>query len=128
VKFPSSTRRLRPLLGALRASPGLRPLPNTPLSSARIGRSPPPCPSCQCRLSSSGALGPGLDAVTDLADQAAQAGVPGLSRAAFILGALQELSVAFCWGNVSMCRSGAYVAMRASGRSLIRGLAGPQLN
>jgi hypothetical protein len=63
----------------------------------------------------------------DLADQAVQAGGPGLSRAAFISGALRELSVALCRGNASLCRSGAYVATRAAGRTPMRGLAGPQL-
>jgi hypothetical protein len=52
-----------------------------------------------------------------------QAGGPGLSRAAFISGALRELSVALCWGNASLCRSGAYVATRAAGRTPMRGLA-----
>jgi hypothetical protein len=42
---------------------------------------------------------------------------PGLSRAAFISGALWELSVALCRGNVSLCQSGAYVATRAAGRT-----------
>jgi hypothetical protein len=58
VKFPSSTQRLPPLLGALRAPPGLRLLPRTPPSGVRIGRCPLPCPSCRCRSIPSGALGP----------------------------------------------------------------------
>jgi hypothetical protein len=37
VTFPSSTRRLRPSLWALPAPLGLRPLPGTPPSGARIG-------------------------------------------------------------------------------------------
>jgi hypothetical protein len=41
---------------------------------------------------------------------AVQAGGPGLSRTAFISGALRELSVALCRGNASLCRLGAYVA------------------
>jgi hypothetical protein len=43
----SSTWRLRPLLGALRAPPGLQPLPGTPPSGARISRCRLPCPSCR---------------------------------------------------------------------------------
>jgi hypothetical protein len=43
--------------------------------------------------------------------------------AAFISGALRELSVALCRGNASLCRSGAYVATRAAGRAPMRGLA-----
>jgi hypothetical protein len=57
--------------------------------------------------------------------QAVQAGGPGLSRAAFISGALRELSVALCRGNASLCRSGAYVATSADGRAPMRGLAQP---
>jgi hypothetical protein len=69
--------------------------------------------------------GPALTLLRDLADQAVQAGGPGLSRAAFISGALWELSIALCRGNASMCRSGAYVAPRAAGRAPMRGLAWP---
>jgi hypothetical protein len=46
-------------------------------------------------------------------------------RAAFISGALRELSVALCRGNASLCRSGAYVATSAAGRAPMRGLAQP---
>jgi hypothetical protein len=60
---------------------------------------------------------PALTLLGDLTDQAVQAGGPGLSWAAFIAGALRELSVAVCWGNASLCRgnaslcrSGKYVA------------------
>jgi hypothetical protein len=71
----------------------------------------------------------GAPAVTkllgDLADQAVQAGGPGLSRAAFTSGVLRELSVALCRGNASLCRSGAYVATRAAGRIPMRSLAQP---
>jgi hypothetical protein len=66
---------------------------------------------------------PALTLLGDLADQAVQAGGPGLSRAALISGALRELSVALCRGNAPLCRSGAYVATRASGRAPMRGLA-----
>jgi hypothetical protein len=59
------------------------------------------------------------------ADQAVQAGGPGLSRAAFIAGALRELRVALCWGNASLCRSGAHIATCAAGRTPMRGLARP---
>jgi hypothetical protein len=77
-------------------------------------------------VESFGRLGaPALTLLGDLADQAVQAGGPGLSRAAFISGALRELSVALCRGNASLCRSGAYVATRAAGRAPIRGLAQP---
>jgi hypothetical protein len=68
---------------------------------------------------------PALTLLGDLADQAVQAGGPGLSRAAFISGALWELSVALCRGNASLCRSGAYVATRAAGRAPMRSLAQP---
>jgi hypothetical protein len=71
-----------------------------------------------------GRLGaPALTLLGDLADQAVQAGGPGLSRAAFISGALRELRVALCRGNASLCRSGAYVATRAAGWTPMRGLA-----
>jgi hypothetical protein len=77
-------------------------------------------------VESFGRLGaPALRLLGDLADQAVQAGRPSLARAAFISGALRELSVALCQGNVSPCRSGAYVATRASGRTPMRGLARP---
>jgi hypothetical protein len=47
-----------PFAGGAARTPGLRPLPGTPPSGARIGRCPPPCPSCQCRSSPLGTLGP----------------------------------------------------------------------
>jgi hypothetical protein len=68
---------------------------------------------------------PALTQVADLADQAVQAGGPGHSRAAFISGAFLELSAALCQGNVSLCRSGAYAATRATGWTLMRSLARP---
>jgi hypothetical protein len=68
---------------------------------------------------------PALTLLGDLADQAVQAGGPGLSRAAFMSGALRELSVALCWCIASLCLSGAYVPMRAAGRTLMRGLDRP---
>jgi hypothetical protein len=68
---------------------------------------------------------PTLTLLGDLTDQVMQAGEPDLSRAAFISGALRELSVAFCRGNASLCRSGAYIAPRAAGRAPMRGLARP---
>jgi hypothetical protein len=77
-------------------------------------------------VESFGHLGaPALALLEDLADHAVQAGGPGLSRAAFISGALRELSVALCQGIASPCRSGAYVATRAAGRTQMRGLAWP---
>jgi hypothetical protein len=122
--FPSSTPKLRPLLGALRTPPNLWPLPGTPPSGACIGRCPPPCPSC--RRESFGRLGaPALTLLGDLADQAAQADGPGLSRAAFIAGALRELSIALRRGNASLRRLGANVATRASGQAPMCGLARP---
>jgi hypothetical protein len=67
-------------------------------------------------VESFGRLGaPVLTLLGDLPDQAVQAGGPGLSQAAFISGALRELSVALCRGNASLCRSGTYVAKQASG-------------
>jgi hypothetical protein len=57
---------------------------------------------------------PALTLLGELADQAMQAGGPGLSQAAFISGALWELSVALCRGNASLCRLGACVATRAA--------------
>jgi hypothetical protein len=77
-------------------------------------------------VESFGRLGaPALTLLGDLADQAVQAGGPGLSWAAFISGALRELSVALCRGNASLCQSGAYVATSAAGRAPMRGLAQP---
>jgi hypothetical protein len=77
-------------------------------------------------VESFGRLGaPALTLLGDLADQAVQAGGPGLSRAASISGALRELSAALCHGDASLCRSGAYVATRAAGRAPMRGLAQP---
>jgi hypothetical protein len=77
-------------------------------------------------VESFGRLGvPALTLLGDLADQAVQAGGPGLSRAAFISGALRELSVALCRGNASLCRSGAYVVTRAAGWTPMCGLARP---
>jgi hypothetical protein len=74
----------------------------------------------------SGRLGaPALTLLGDLADQAGQAGEAGLSRTAFISGALRQLCVALCRGNASLCRPGAYVATRAAGRAPMRGLAQP---
>jgi hypothetical protein len=54
-----------------------------------------------------------------------QAGGPGLSRAAFISGALRELSVTLCQGNASLCRSGEYIVTQASGWTPMHGLARP---
>jgi hypothetical protein len=64
-----------------------------------------------------------LTLLDDLAGQAVQAGGPGLSWAAFLSGALRELSVALCRVNASLCRSGAHVATRATGRTAMRVLA-----
>jgi hypothetical protein len=59
----------------------------------------------------------------DSADQAGPAGGPGLFQAAYISGALRELSVALCRGTASLCRSGPDTAARASARTQMRGLA-----
>jgi hypothetical protein len=73
-----------------------------------------------------GRLGaPALTLLGVLADHAVQAGGPGLSQAPFISGAFQELSVALCRGDATLCWSGAYVATRAAGWTPIRGLARP---
>jgi hypothetical protein len=53
---------------------------------------------------------PGAPALTLPGDLAVQAGGPGLSEAAFILGALWELSVALCRGSASLCQSNVCVA------------------
>jgi hypothetical protein len=63
-----------------------------------------------------------LKLIGELADQAVEAGRPGLSRTTFVSGALKELSVALCRGNASLCQSSTYVATRASGRAPMRGL------
>jgi hypothetical protein len=77
-------------------------------------------------VESFGRLGaPALTLLGVLANQAVQAGGPGLSLATFVSGALRELSVALCRGNASLCRSGTYVATRAAGRTPMRGLARP---
>jgi hypothetical protein len=68
---------------------------------------------------------PALMLIGDVADQAVQADGRGLSRAAFVSGALRELSVALCQGNASLCRSGAFVATRAAGWTPMRCLARP---
>jgi hypothetical protein len=60
-----------------------------------------------------------------LADAAVQAGGPGLSCPAFILGVLQELSVALCRGNTPLCRSELYVSTAASGRAPLCGQSWP---
>jgi hypothetical protein len=75
-------------------------------------------------VESFGRLGtPALTLLGDLADQAVQAGRPGLSRAAFISGALRGLSVDLCRVNAFLCRSGAYIATRTAGRAPMRSLA-----
>jgi hypothetical protein len=65
---------------------------------------------------------PALSLLRFLADHAVQAGGPGLSRDAFVWGALRELDVALCRGNASLGRSGLYALTRVSGRSPLRGL------
>jgi hypothetical protein len=86
----------------------------------------PALPFVLMSVESFGRLGaPALTLLGELADQAVQAGGPRLSWAAFISGALWELSVALYRVNASLCRSGAYVATRAAGRTPMRGLARP---
>jgi hypothetical protein len=54
-------------------------------------------------VESFGRLGaPALSLLGDLANQAVQAGRPGLSRAAFVWGALQEFGVALYRGNAPL--------------------------
>jgi hypothetical protein len=77
----------------LHAPPGLRPLPGTPSSGLRIGRCPRPALRANVGRVLRAPWGPGPDAARDLADQAVQAGEPGLSRAAVNSGALRELSL-----------------------------------
>jgi hypothetical protein len=77
-------------------------------------------------VESFGRLGsPALSLPRSLADHAVQAGGPGLSRVAFISGALWELGVAPCRGNASLGRSGLYSLTRVSGRAPLRGLSCP---
>jgi hypothetical protein len=66
-----------------------------------------------------------LSLLRSLADHVVQAGGPGLSRDAFISGALRELGVALCRGNASLGRSGLYNLTRVSGRAPLRGLSCP---
>jgi hypothetical protein len=54
-----------------------------------------------------------------------QAGGPGLSRNAFILGALWELGIAMYRLNASLGRSGLQALMRAPSRAPLSGLASP---
>jgi hypothetical protein len=77
-------------------------------------------------LQSFGRLGaPALSLLRSLVDHAVQAGGPGLSRDAFVLGALRELGTAMCRGNASLVRSGLYALTRVSGRTPLRGLSCP---
>jgi hypothetical protein len=66
-----------------------------------------------------------LSLLSSLADHAVQAGGPGLSRDAFISGALRELGVALYCSNASLGRSGLYALTRVSGRAPLRGLSCP---
>jgi hypothetical protein len=70
---------------------------------------------------------PALSLFRSLADHAKQAGGPGLSQNAFILGALRELGIAMCRGCASLGRSGLHALTRASGRAPLRGLTVPPL-
>jgi hypothetical protein len=77
-------------------------------------------------VESFGNLGaPALSLLRSLADQAVKSGGPGLSRVAFISGALRELGVALCRGNASLGRSSLYALTRVSGRASLRGLSCP---
>jgi hypothetical protein len=105
---------------------GLRPLPGAPPRRRAYRQVSSALPFVPMSTESFGRLGaPALMLLGDLADQAVQAGGPGLSRAAFIWSVLRELSVVLCQGNASLCRSGAYLATRAAGRTLMSGLARP---
>jgi hypothetical protein len=113
----SSTRRLRPFLGALRAPPGFAAAAQDASKQRAYWQVSSALPFVPISLESFRRLGaPALTLLGDVADQAVQAGGPGLSRAAFISGALRKLSVALCRGNASLCWSGAHVATRAAGR------------
>jgi hypothetical protein len=73
-----------------------------------------------------GRLGaPALSLLRSLEDQAVKAGGPGLSRDAFILGALRVLGDAFYCGNASLGQSGLYAVTRVSGRAMLSGLSCP---
>jgi hypothetical protein len=54
-----------------------------------------------------------------------EATTTGLSRDAFISGALRELGVALCRGNASLGRSGLYALTRVSGRAPLHSLSCP---
>jgi hypothetical protein len=76
-------------------------------------------------VQSFGRLGaPTLTLLGDLAGQVVQVGGPGFFQTSFILGGLQEHSVAFR-GHASLCRSCAYLATWAAGRIPMRRLAWP---
>jgi hypothetical protein len=68
---------------------------------------------------------PVLSLLRSLADHAVQARDPGLSRDAFISGALWELGVAVCRGNACLGRFGLYALTRVSGQAPLRGLSRP---
>jgi hypothetical protein len=68
---------------------------------------------------------PALSLLQSLTDHAVQARGPGLSRDAFISGALRELGVALCLGNTSLGRSGLHALARVSGRAPLHGLSCP---
>jgi hypothetical protein len=68
---------------------------------------------------------PVLSLLCSPTDHAVQARGPGLSRNAFISGALQELGVALCSGNASLGRPGLHNFNRLSGRAPLRGLSCP---
>jgi hypothetical protein len=68
---------------------------------------------------------PELSLLCSFADHAVEAEGPGLSRDAFISGALQELGVALCRDNASLGRSGLYALTQVPGRAPLRGLSCP---
>jgi hypothetical protein len=77
-------------------------------------------------VKSFGRLGvPTLSLLPSLADHAVQAGGPGLTRGAFISGALRELGVAMCRGSASLGQSSLYALTQVSGRAPLRGLSCP---
>jgi hypothetical protein len=63
---------------------------------------------------------PAMSLLESFAGSAVLAGGPGLSRSAFISGALRELSVALCRGNAFLCRSDWYAVKAAASQAPVR--------
>jgi hypothetical protein len=67
---------------------------------------------------------PAMSLLGSLADGAVQEGLASLGMCS-PQGALQELSMALCWGNTSLCWSGWYAATGVIGQILVRRLVWP---